>query len=104
MSEVIKTIVKPLEVGKWRMSVSGEVTGVRIVGMRNRAFPLVRIPNSEFQTRLMKRPNGEVADPAVLRGMPTTYAQEGLFLMLWPSPAHTWSIEIDTLKKEKVVA
>ena len=99
------TLTKQLDVGKWRLGVAGEVTGVRIVGMRNRTHPLIKISNAEMQTRLMKRPNGEVTDPAVLRGVPSAFAQEGKFLMLWPSPAHTWSIQIDTQPfKEKAIA
>jgi hypothetical protein len=103
MTQIVTT-KKPLEVGKWRLRVSGEVVGVRLAGLRNRWNPLVREDNKDFQNRLMKRPNGEVTDPAVLRGIPNTYAQEGQFLMLWPSPAHNWTIEIDTVKKEQAVA
>lgn len=102
MPTEIVTTKKTLDVGKWRLSFKGEVTGVRIVGMRHRAHPLNYEPYKDFQNRLMKRPNGEVTDPAVLRGVPNTYSTEGPFLMLWPSPAHTWTIEIDTVKKEKV--
>lgn len=97
-------IVKELDVGKWRLQVGGEVIGVSLRGMRSRAHPLVKTDNKDFQSRLMKRPNGEVTDPAVLRGVPTTYCQEGPYLMLWPSPAHRWTIEIDVVKKDKVPA
>ena len=98
---MIKTVTRNLDVGKWRMNVPEQVVGVRLKGMRNRAHPLLQVPKEQFTARLMKRPNGEVVDPAVLRGVPSTYYQEGTFLMIWPSPAHTWTIEIDTIKKEK---
>ena len=98
---LIKTTTKQLDVGKWRMGVNEPVVGVRLRGMRNRTHPLLAVPKEQFTARLMKRPNGEIVDPAVLRGVPSTYYQEGMFLMIWPSPAHTWTIEIDTIKKEK---
>ena len=98
---MIKTVTKPLETGKWRLAIADKVVAVRLVGMRNRSHPLFSLPKDEFHARLMKRPNGEITDPAVLRGIPNSYYQEGQFLMLWPSPAHNWSIEIDTVKREK---
>ena len=98
------TIEKHLDVGKWRIQVSGEITGVFLKGMRGRRHPLVRTDKADFSSRLMKRPNGEVTDPAVLRGTPSMYCHEGPWLMLWPSPAHQWTIEIEVIRKAKEVA
>ncbi len=94
--------VKKLEPGKWRFQIPGgmNVTGVRIRGMRNRAFPLNLLDRQDFHSRLMKRANGEVSEAAILRGVPTAYLVEGPWLMIWPAPAHSWEIEYDLSPKE----
>jgi hypothetical protein len=92
---------KDLTPGKWRIGVHDPVTGVRLVGMRGRRHDLIAMPKEEFMSRLNRRPNGEVVEAAVLRGVPQAYYQEGPFLMLWPSPAHNWQIEVYTIPKEK---
>jgi len=99
----VKTQTRKLEPGKWRFQIQAgqEVTGVRLVGMRNRAHPLLLTEKADFHSRLMKRPNGEVSEAAILRGVPTNYLIEGPWLMIWPSPAHNWIIEYDTVPREK---
>ena len=97
-------IEKQLDAGKWRIQVSGEIVSVRLKGLRGRWHPLQRIERDDFHSRLMKRPNGEITDPAVLRGVPSVYCHEGPWLMLWPSPANAWMLEIDVTRKAKDAA
>ena len=99
----IKTVTKNLEPGKWRFQVQAgqQVTRVRIRGQRGRLFDLQEADKLDFHSRLMKRPNGEVSEAAVLRGVPSIYLHEGPWLMLWPSPAHNWQIEYETTPRIK---
>ena len=99
----MKTFSKKLEPGKWRWGVEAgkHVVAVRLKGMRNRMHDLLSIPKDEFMARLQKRPNGEIVEAAVLRGIPSAYLQDGPFLMIWPAPVHNWEIEFDTIQREK---
>ena len=83
------------------MAAGRQVVAVRLKGMRNRWHDLFPIPKDDFISRLQKRPNGEVVEAAVLRGTPSSYLQDGPWLMIWPSPVHAWGIEIDTVAREK---
>ena len=104
--EGMTSYTKQLEPGKWRLQIQSgrEVMGVRLKGQRNRWFDLNPSPKEDFHARLMKRPNGEVSEAAVLRGSPSIYVHEGPWLMLWPSPAHNWTVEITTRAKVKANA
>ena len=99
----LKTVTKKLEPGKWRIGIAAghEVIEVRLLGMRRRWFHLNAIEKADFHSRLMKRPNGEVSDATILRGAPAVYIQDGPWLMIWPAPAHAWTLQFDTLEKVK---
>src|ERR1039457_4200351 len=103
MTDAISTNTKTLEPGKWRVQIQAgrEVVKVSIKGMRNRWFDLNPIDKEQFHARLMKRPNGEVSEAAILRGIPSVYIHDGPWLMLWPSPAHNWIVEYQTRAKVK---
>jgi hypothetical protein len=100
MSE-ISTNSKTLEPGKWRIQIQAgrEVVKVRLKGLRSRWFDLTLADKADFHSRLMKRANGEVSEAAVLRGTPAIYIHDGPWLMLWPSPAHNWTVEYQTRAK-----
>jgi len=94
---------KTLEPGKWRLQIQAgrELRRVRLKGQRNRWHDLTLVDKADFHANLMKRPNGEVSDAAILRGTPVHYIQDGPWLMLWPSPAHNWIVEVTTAPKVK---
>jgi hypothetical protein len=99
----VSTNTKTLEPGKWRIQIQAgrEVVKVRLKGLRQRWYDLKETDKADFHSRLMKRPNGEVSDAAILRGIPACYIHEGPWLMLWPSPAHNWQLEYQTRARQK---
>ena len=99
----VRIVNKNLEPGKWRIQVQAghEVTKVRLLGQRNRWYDLIELTKEDFNSRLMKRPNGEVPDAVILRGVPACYIHDGPWLMLWPSPAHNWKLQYVTAPKVK---
>jgi len=102
----LSTYQKVLEPGRWRLQIQAgrEVKKVTLLGMRSRWYPLTHVPKEDLHARLQKRPNGEVPDAVILRGTPTVYAIEGPWLMMWPAPAHNWTVAITTAPKVKIHA
>ena len=94
---------KVLEPGRWRLQLQAgrELVKVELQGQRHRWYDLTRVERADFQSRLMKRPNGEVPDAVILRGTPAVYTHDGPWLMIWPAPAHNWTLRVTTKLKEK---
>ena len=98
------TVTKDIGPGEWQVPVTNlyEVTGASLRTARGRKYPLNELTRDDFHSRLMKRANGTPVEAAVLRGFPSFYIQEGNKLWMWPSPAHSWIIEISVRPKSKI--
>ena len=98
---MLKTITRTLDVGKWRVGIDGgyDVDAVKLRGMRNRDFPLLRVEKDEFLSRCQRSPDGTIDNSVVIRGVPVAYMVEAGKVWLWPSPAHQWTIAIDLHKR-----
>jgi hypothetical protein len=91
---------RTIPVGKWRINteIGLEVLRVFIKGMRDRPFELRRVTREDFDSRLVKTPNGKVIDTTVLRGLPSCFTTEGSVVLIWPSPAHQWKMQFEVRK------
>lgn len=94
----MKQINRRINPGEWRLYLKPgwKVVNVQLKGFKKHT-PLVlhNLARDDFHSRLMKRPNGEITEAVVLRSTPNYWLQESNVLMLWPSPAGHWEMQID---------
>ena len=80
-----------LDVGQTKVTMPDgppcKVTGVFLKGLR-RPSPLIEMGEEVFSSFA-----------AEMRGVPTYWCRVGNEIRIWPSPQHTWEIEIDTIDK-----
>lgn len=98
-----KTVTREIEPGKFRIGFDPNyrVENLRLIDIRKRKWPLIQLSREELYSRCTKDAEGKVIESSILRGLPACFAPEGANALLWPLPAHSWTVEADLIRRTK---